>query len=69
MPPLQSDLAKEITKDPYNFGFLSLKADYDEKELKEALLDNSQNFLLELGMGFAFVGKEYRLVVGETEQY
>lgn len=69
LPPIQSDLAKEITKDPYNFSFLSLKSDYNEKELKEALLDNLQNFLLELGMGFAFVGKEYRLVVGETEQF
>ena len=69
LPPIQSDLAKEITKDPYNFDFLTLKTDYNEKELKEALLDNLQNFLLELGMGFAFVGKEYRLVVGETEQF
>ena len=69
LPPTQSDLAREITKDPYNFNFLTLKNDYNEKELKEALLTNLQSFLLELGMGFAFVGKEYRLVVGETEQF
>ena len=69
LPPIQSDLAKEMTKDPYSFDFLTLKTDYNEKELKGALLDNLQSFLLELGMGFAFVGKEYRLVVGETEQF
>lgn len=40
---------------------------YNEKELKEALVDNITRFLLELGEGFAFVGKEYRLLVGETE--
>ena len=42
---------------------------YDEKEFKDALMNNVQKFLLELGMGFAFVGREYRLVVGETEQF
>ena len=42
---------------------------YNEKELKDALMDNVQNFLMELGTGFAFVGREYRLQVGNTEQY
>ena len=69
LPSIGSDLAKEITKDPYNFDFLTLREHYDEKELKDALMDNIQNFLLELGKGFAFVGREYRLVVGETEQF
>lgn len=69
LPALQSDLAKEMTKDPYNFDFLTLREGYDEKELKDALMGNVQRFLLELGMGFAFVGREYRLVVGETEQF
>ena len=69
IPKMGSDLAKEITKDPYNFDFLTLREGYDEKELKNALLDNVQSFLMELGRGFAFVGREYRLVVGKTEQY
>ena len=65
----QGDLAQEITRDPYNFDFLSISVKYNEKELKDALMDNLQNFLLELGTGFAFVGREYRLIVGQTEQY
>lgn len=69
LPDVNSDLAREITKDPYNFDFLTLREGYDEKELKDALMNNLQKFLLELGKGFAFVGKEYRLVVGETEQF
>lgn len=69
LPDTQSDLAQEMTKDPYNFDFLTLRQDYDEKELKDALMENVQSFLLELGRGFAFVGKEYRLEVGETEQF
>lgn len=69
LPDAQSDLAQEMTKDPYNFDFLTLRQDYDEKELKDALMANVQSFLLELGKGFAFVGREYRLEVGETEQF
>lgn len=65
----QGDLAQEITRDPYNFDFLSISEKYNEKELKDALMDNLKNFLLELGTGFAFVGREYRLIVGQTEQY
>ena len=69
LPDAQNDLALEMTKDPYNFDFLTIRADYDEKELKDALMNNVQKLLLELGRGFAFVGREYRLVVGETEQF
>ena len=69
MPREESDLALEITKDPYSFNFLSLDEDYSEKELKDALIDNIQKFLLELGTGFAYLGREYRLIVGETEQF
>lgn len=67
LPPLQSDLAKEITKDPYNFDFISLTQDYQEKELEDALTQNITNFLLELGSGFAFVGRQYKLIVGGDE--
>ena len=69
LPALQSDLARQTLKDPYNFDFISIREGYNEKELKDALMDNIQKFLLELGTGFAFVGREYRLVVGETEEF
>lgn len=59
LPAVQSDLAQEITKDPYKFDFITLTQSYNEKELKDALMDNIQKFLLELGNGFAFVGREY----------
>lgn len=67
LPPLQSDLAKEITKDPYNFDFLTLTQGFQEKELEDALCENMTKFLLELGSGFSFVGRQYRLTVGGEE--
>ena len=69
LPKPQSDLAQEMTKDPYNFDFLTIREDYNEKQLKDALVDNVINFLLELGKGFAFVGKEYPLPIEGTEEY
>ena len=69
LPKDNSDLAQQIIKDPYNFDFLTIRQEYDEKELKNALTSNIQKFLLELGNGFAFVGREVRLLVGETEFY
>ena len=62
-------LAQEITKDPYDFDFLAIRPEYDEKELKDALVSDIQRFLLELGSGFAFVGRETRMLVGESELY
>ncbi|MDE5874768.1 MAG: PDDEXK nuclease domain-containing protein [Muribaculaceae bacterium] len=69
LPDITSDLAQEMTKDPYIFDFTNLTAPYKERELKEALLENITKFLLELGEGFAFVGHEYKLNVGQTEQF
>ncbi len=69
LPIPHGELAQQVTKDPYNFSFLTLSEPYIEKELKDALTDNILKFLLELGNGFAFVGREYRLNVGNTEQY
>lgn len=69
LPQTQGELANELTKDPYNFDFLTLTEGYNEKELKDALTDNIVKFLMELGNGFAFVGREYRLDVGNTEQF
>ena len=69
LPETQSDLAQAITRDPYNFDFLAIREKFDEKELKDALMDNIGKFLLELGNGFAFVGREVRLEIGETEEF
>lgn len=69
LPQITSELAQEITKDPYIFDFTNLTVPYHERELKEALLKNITKFLLELGEGFAFVGQEYKLNVGQTEQF
>ena len=69
LPAVQSDLAQEITRDPYNFDFLTLHERYNEKELKDALMDNITRFLLELGNGFSFVGREFRIEIGESENF
>ena len=69
LPIPQCDLAQEMTKDPYNFDFLAITEQYREKELKDALMHNITKFLLELGTGFAFVGREYRLQIGHTEKF
>ena len=69
LPEIESDLAIQITRDPYNFDFLTIRKKYDEKELKDALMDNIEKFLLELGNGFAFVGREVRIEMGETENF
>lgn len=69
LPSPTSDMAQELTKDPYMFDFTNMVAPYQERELKEALLHEITKFLLELGEGFAYVGREYRLKVGETEQF
>ncbi len=69
LPDTTSDLAQELTKDPYNFAFTEITGHYNERLLKDALLDNISKFLMELGTGFAYVGKEYRLQVGERENF
>ncbi len=63
LPSPQSDIAAQIIKDPYNFGFLSLEKKHREKELEQGLMDHLQKFLLELGDGFAFIGRQYRIEV------
>lgn len=61
LPVPQSQLAKEILKDPYHFEFLSLKERYSEHDLEEALVANVTQFLLELGKGFSYVGRQMEL--------
>lgn len=63
LPQKQAKLANEITKDTYNFGFISLPADYDETSLETALEKNISRFLLELGTGFAFIGRQKEIIV------
>ena len=59
----------QISKDPFYFDFAELREDYDEKELKKTLVDHIRKFLIELGTGFAFVGQESRIHVGESDFY
>ncbi len=61
LPSLQSCLAQQILKDPYDFSFLNIKEDYNERDLENALVDNITRFLLELGRGFSFVGRQMEL--------
>ena len=68
LPEAQSDLANEIIKDPYNFDFLTLTENYKEKELENALIDNITRFLLELGQGFAYIGKQIPVKIGKRER-
>lgn len=62
-------LAREIVKDPYNFEFLGVADDAHERHLERGLLEHLRAFLLELGVGFAFVGSQHRLVVGGEESF
>ncbi|KVC54361.1 PDDEXK nuclease domain-containing protein [Burkholderia stagnalis] len=67
LPLPQSDLAREALKDPYIFDFLGLAEDAQERDIEQALTRHITRFLLELGAGFAFVGRQYQLVVGGDE--
>lgn len=69
MPAVDSDLAQQLTKDPYQFDFFKLKDRYKESELKDELVKNIEKFLLELGRGFAYMGREYRLEVDGEEMF
>jgi predicted nuclease of restriction endonuclease-like (RecB) superfamily len=67
LPPPQSDLARDALKDPYIFDFLGLAENAQERDIEQALTRHITRFLLELGAGFAFVGRQYRLDVGGDE--
>ncbi len=69
MPRPDSDLAIQTLKDPYNFDFLGLGDEAQEREVERALMAHIKRFLLELGDGFALVGQQYRLTVGEKDYY
>ena len=65
LPPAESDLAAKVFKDPYLFDFLGTADPRREREIEQALVDHIQRFLLELGAGFAFVGRQVLLEVGD----
>jgi len=67
LPEQQALLAGQILKDPYNFGFLTLEPEVQELEIEKRLTEQITKFLLELGKGFAFIGRQYQLEVGEKE--
>ncbi len=69
LPAPSSDLARETLKDPYIFDFLGLGEDAQERAVEDALIEHLMRFMLELGKGFAFVGRQYHLEVGEQDFY
>ena len=69
LPSLQSDLANQILKDPYKFDFLSLGKEVYEREIEKELVKHIEKFLLELGAGFAFVGKQYQLTIADENHF
>jgi predicted nuclease of restriction endonuclease-like (RecB) superfamily len=69
LPAPDSDLAQQTLKDPYIFDFLTLHEDYRERDIEQALIDNVQKLLLELGKGFSFVGRQYHLQISNKDFY
>ena len=69
LPPPDSDLAQQVLRDPYNFDFLTLPGPLEERKLHRGLLVHMRDLLLELGRGFAFVGSQVPLVVGDDTFY
>ena len=69
LPVAQSDLAQQSLKDPYVFDFLTLSKDYNERELEQGLVNHVTQFLLELGSGFAYMGKQVPITVGDRDFY
>lgn len=67
LPKSQSDLADEILKDPYNFDFLTIHEKAHERAIEDGLIAHMRDFLLELGQGFAFVGSQVPLTIGDQE--
>ena len=69
LPSPQSDLAQYTLKDPYIFDFLSLGEDAKERDVERSLISHMEKFLIELGSGFSFVGRQYHLDIGEQDFY
>lgn len=69
LPPLQSDLARYIFKDPYNFSFIGTVALQNELDIEKSLTSKITDFLLEMGRGFAYIGRQYHISVGGDDYY
>lgn len=69
LPSTESDMAKQSFKDPYIFDFVGNSQHIKERELEQKLIDHIQKFLLELGQGFAFVGRQVHLELGDNDYY
>ena len=69
LPTPQSDLVQQTLKDPYLFDFLTLEEPFHERELETSLIRHLERFLLELGRGFAFVGRQFLVSIGEDDFY
>ena len=69
LPAPQSDLAQQALKDPYVFDFLTIEEPFRERELETGLVRHLQRFLLELGVGFAFIGRQHKVTVGNEDFY
>jgi predicted nuclease of restriction endonuclease-like (RecB) superfamily len=69
LPVPQSDLARQTLKDPYIFDFLTIREKHDEKELEDGLISQVTKFLLELGAGFSFIGRQYKICVDGDDYY
>jgi predicted nuclease of restriction endonuclease-like (RecB) superfamily len=69
LPEPLSDLAQQTFKDPYIFDFMTMAKPYHEKDIEQQLTQHITKFLLELGKGFAFVGKQYHLEIAENDYY
>jgi predicted nuclease of restriction endonuclease-like (RecB) superfamily len=69
LPPVQTDFANYLFKDPYIFDFVQAKEKADERSIEEQLANHITKFLLELGQGFAFVGRQVHFEIGETDFY
>ncbi len=69
LPEQQARIAQQILKDPYNFDFLTLEQNVQELEIEKSLTEHITKFLLELGKGFAFIGRQYKLNIGAKEYF
>lgn len=69
LPAPQSDLARQTLKDPYIFDFLTIRDKHDERELEDALVGQVTKFLLELGAGFSFISRQYKVTVDDEDFY
>lgn len=69
LPPVQSDLAVSIFKDPYNFGFVEFNEKQNELDIEKQLTTKINDFLLEMGKGFAYIGRQYHITVDGDDYY